>query len=167
MGDSAEGAACWVVGAPDLRPFDVPARLDSSSPWMGIDAADADPSGPGYLSPGPGQRHFKKASVAARYVHKKRSKYSRILHQHSIRYPVTCTLLGFEVSGGFTKKVRSLVSDLLEAEEASKATPSPSEWSWSAMDLGAFFQQAPSFNTLEQTCDVVLFQSDEGEDAQA
>ena len=36
--------------------------------------------------------------------------------------PVTHTPLGFEVSGGFTKQVYSLLSDLLEAEEASKAT---------------------------------------------
>ena len=27
--------AGWVVGAPDLRPYDVPARPDSSTPWMG------------------------------------------------------------------------------------------------------------------------------------
>ena len=91
--------ASWVVGAPDLRPYDVPARPDSSTPSMGIDAAVADPSRHGYLSTG--QRYFKKAAAAERYVHKKQTKYSRLLTQHSIRYLVNYTPMGFEVADGF------------------------------------------------------------------
>ena len=37
---------------------------------------------------------------------------------------------GFKVAGGFSKKVCSLLSELLESEEASKATLSATEWSW-------------------------------------
>ena len=105
----------WVVGAPDLRPFDVPARPDSSFKWMGIDAAVANPSWHGCLNPG--ELYFKKASAAARYIHTKQSRHSRIPSRHSIHYPVTYTPLGFEVSGGFAKKVYSLLSDLVEAAE--------------------------------------------------
>ena len=79
--------AGWVVGAPDLhiRPYDVPARPDSSTPWMGIDAAVADPSRHGYLSTG--QCYFKKAAAAARYVHKKQTKYNRLLtHWNRCQY---------------------------------------------------------------------------------
>ena len=99
-----------------------------------------DPSQHGYLSTG--HRYFKKVAAAAslRYVHKKQPKYGRLLTRHSIRYLVNCTTLGFEVSGGFTKKVCTLLSDLLESEETSKATLSSSEWSWSAMGLSAYFQ---------------------------
>ena len=90
-------------------------------PWMGIDAAVADPSRHGYLRSG--QRYFKKAAAAARYVHKKQTRYDRLLTQHSIRYLVRNTPLGFEVTGGFSKKVCSLLHDLLESEEAAKLTP--------------------------------------------
>jgi hypothetical protein len=141
--------AGWVVGAPDLRPYDVPARPNSSTPWMGIDVAVADPSRHGYLSSG--QRYFKKAAAAARYVHKKQTKYNRLLTRHSIRYLVNYTPLGFEVTGGFSKKVCSLLSDLLESEEAAKATLSATEWSWSAMGLPAYFQQAISFEIVRMT----------------
>ena len=141
--------AGWMVGAPDLRPFDVPARPDSSTPWMGIDVAVADPSRHGYLSTG--QRYFKKAAAAARYVHKKQTKCNRLLTQHSIRYLVNYTPLGFEVTGGFSKKVRSLLSELLESKEASKANLSATEWSWSAMGLPAYFQQAISFEIVRMT----------------
>ena len=92
---------------------------------MGIDVAVADPSRHGHLSSG--QRYFKKAAAAARYVHKRQGKYNRTLAWHSIGYLVSYTPLGFEVSGGFTKKVCSWLSELLESEGASKATLSSSE----------------------------------------
>ena len=126
-----KGQAGWVVGAPDLQPYDCPAQPNSSTPWMGTDIAVADLSQHGYLSTG--QCYFKKAAAAARYVHKRQTKYSRPPTQHSIRYLVDCTLLGFEVTSGFSKKVCSLLSDLLESEEAAKASLSATEWSWSAM----------------------------------
>ena len=98
-----------------------------------------------------GQCYFKKAAAAARYVHKKQAKYNRLLTQQSIRYLVNYTPLGFEVTGGFSKKVCSLLSDLLESEEASKATLSATEWSWSAKGLPAYFQQAISFEIVRMT----------------
>ena len=116
---------------------------------MGNDVAVADPSQHGYLSTG--QRYFKKAAAAARYVHKKQTKYNRLLTQHSICYLVDCALLGFEVTGAFSKKVCSLCSDLLESEEAAKASLSATEWSWSAMGLPAYFQQAISFEIVRIT----------------
>ena len=45
----------------------------------------------------------------------------------------------------------SLLSDLLESEEAAKATLSATEWSWSAMGLPAYFQQAISFGIVRMT----------------
>ena len=60
--------------------------------------------------------------VAAMYVHKKQTKYSRLPTWHSIRYLVSCTPLCFEVIGGFSKKVCTLLSGLLESEGAPKAT---------------------------------------------
>ena len=61
------------------------------------------------------------------------------------------TPLGFEVTGGFSKKVCSLLSHLLESEEAAKASLSATEWSWSAMGLPAYFQQAISFEIVRIT----------------
>ena len=90
--------AGWLVGAPDLRPYDCPARPNSSTPWTGIDIAVADPSRHGYLSNN--QRYFKKAAAAGRYVHKKQTNYNRLLNQFSVRYLVDYTPLGFEVTGG-------------------------------------------------------------------
>ena len=97
-----KGQAGWVVGAPDLRPFDVPARPDSksSSPWMGIGPWVADPSQHGYLNPG--ELYSKKATAAARHIHKKQGRCSRALSRYSLHYLVTYTSLSFEVSGGFT-----------------------------------------------------------------
>ena len=141
--------AGWLVGAPDLRPYDCPARPNSSTPWTGIDIAVADPTRHGYL--GNGQRYFKKAAAAGRYVHKKQTNYNRLLNQFSVRYLVDYTPLGFEVTGGFSKKVCSLLSGLLESEEAAKASLSATEWSWSAMGLPAYFQQAISFEIVRIT----------------
>lgn len=112
--------AGWVVGAPNLQPFDVPTRPDSSTPWIDIDAAVAKPSQHGYFSTG--QRYLKKAAAAARHVHKKQTNHGRLLTQHSIRYLVSCTPLCFEVIGGFSKKVCTLLSGLLESEGGPKAT---------------------------------------------
>ena len=148
-GTRLKGQAGWVVGAPDLRPFDVPARPDSPTPWMGTGAAVAGPSRHGYLSTG--TRYFKKAAAAARYVHKKHAKRSRLPTRHSIRYLVNYTPSGFEVSGGFSKKVCTLLSGLLESEEAPKAALSANEWSWSAMGPPAYFQQALSFEIVKLT----------------
>ena len=64
---------------------------------------------------------------------------------------VDYTPLGFEVTGGFSKKVCSLLSHLLESEEAAKASLSATEWSWSAMGLPAYFQQAISFEIVRIT----------------
>ena len=137
------------MGAPNLRPFDFPARPGSSAPWMGIDAAVADPSRHGYLSTG--QQYFKKAAAAASYVHKKQAKYSRPRTRHSVRYLVNCTLPCFEFSGGFPKKACALLSDLLESEKAWEATLSSFEWSWSAMGLPADFHPALSFEVVKLT----------------
>ena len=129
--------AGWVVGAPDLRPFDVPAFPDSSTPWMSTVAATADPSRHGYLSTG--QRYFKKVAAAARYAHQRQTKYNGLLTQHSIRYlashMASHTPLGFEVTGCFSKKVCSLLSGSLESEGTSKATLSATERPSSAMGL--------------------------------
>ena len=122
---------------------------NSSTPWTGIDIAVADPTRHGYL--GNGQRYFKKAAAAGRYVHKKQTNYNRLLNQFSVRYLVDYTPLGFEVTGGFSKKVCSLLSGLLESEEAAKASLSATEWSWSAMGLPAYFQQAISFEIVRIT----------------
>jgi hypothetical protein len=116
---------------------------------MGIDIAVADPTRHGYLSNG--QHYFRKAAAAARYVHKKQTRYSRLLTQFSVRYLVNYTPLGFEVTGGFSKKVCSLLSDLLESEKAAKASLSATEWSWSVMGLPAYFQQAISFEIVKVT----------------
>ena len=68
------------------------------------------------------QCYFKEAAAAAgRYIHKKQTNYNRFLNQFSVRYLVDYTPLGFEVTGGFSKKVCSLLSHLLESEEAAKA----------------------------------------------
>ena len=64
---------------------------------------------------------------------------------------VDYTPLGFEVTGGFSKKVCSLLSHLLESEEAAKASLAATEWSWSAMGLPAYFQQAISFEIVRIT----------------
>ena len=96
-----KGRAGWVVGAPDLRSYTAPARPDSSTPWMGTDAAVAGQFRNGYLSTG--QRYFKKASAAVRYVHKKQTQHNRPLTRHSTRYLISC-------AGGFSKKVCSLLS---------------------------------------------------------
>ena len=74
--------------------------------------------------------------------------YNRLLTQHSIRYLVNYTRLSFEVTGGFFKKVCSVLHDLLESEEAAKATLSATEWSWSPMGLPAYFQQAISLEIV-------------------
>ena len=80
--------AGWLVGAPDLRPYDCPARPNPSTPWTGIDIAVADPSQHGHLSNN--QCYIKKpaaaAAAAGRYVHKKQTNYSRLLNQFSVRY---------------------------------------------------------------------------------
>ena len=94
MGALMKEQAGWVAGAPDLRPFDVPAQPDSSSPWMSIDQFIVSTSSRhGYLNPG--EIYFKKAMAAVRYIDKKQSRYSRILSRHSFRYPVTYTPLSF------------------------------------------------------------------------
>ena len=87
---------------------------------MGIDAAVADLSQHGYLSTG--QRYFKKAAIAAMYFCKKQTKYSRLLTQHSTCYLANYTPVGFDVTGGFSKKVCFVLHGLLESEEAAKAT---------------------------------------------
>ena len=56
-----------MVGAPDPGPAMFLAGPDPPTPWMGTDAAVADPSRHGYLSTG--QRYFKKAAAAARYIY--------------------------------------------------------------------------------------------------
>ena len=85
--------AGWLVGAPDLRPYDCPAWRNSSSPWMGIDTAVADLTRHSYLSNG--QHYFRKAAGAARYVHKKQARYSRMRTQFNVRYLVGYTPLVF------------------------------------------------------------------------
>ena len=92
---------------------------------MGLDVGVADPSRHGHLSTG--QRYFEKAAAAARHAHKKQTKYGRLLTRHSARCLVDCTPLGFEVTGGFSKKVCSLLSDLLESEEAAKPSLSATD----------------------------------------
>ena len=44
-----------------------------------------------------------------------------------------------------------MLSGLLESEEAAKASLSATEWSWSAMGLPAYFQQAISFEIVKVT----------------
>ena len=53
--------------------------------------------------------------------------------------------MGFEVTGGFSKKVCSVLHDLLESEEAA------TKWSWAAMGRPAYFQQAISFEIVRMT----------------
>ena len=54
-------------------------------------------------------------------------------------------------TGGFSKKVRSLLHDLLESEEAAQAALSATEWTWLAVGLPAYFQQAISFGIVIMT----------------
>ena len=82
---------------------------------------------------------------------KKQTTHNRLLTRHSIRYLVSYTPLGFEVSSSFSKKVCTLLSELLESEEASAATLSSTEWLWSATGLPAYFQQALSFEIAKLT----------------
>ena len=79
-----------------------------------------------------------------------------MLNQFSVRYPVEYTPLGFEVTGGFSKKVCSLLSHLLESEEAAKASLSATEWSWSAMDFSSYFMQLLSFEINKLSAMAVL-----------
>ena len=83
-----KGQVGWVAGGSEVRPFDVSARPDSPTPGMGVSTAVADSSRHGYLSTG--QRYFKKAAAAARYVHKKQTKDSRLPAWHSPSNLVGC-----------------------------------------------------------------------------
>ena len=114
----------------------------------------ADPTRHGYLPTG--SRFFKRAQAAEWYAGKKKSAYSTLVRQHSLKKKVDYAQVIFEVSGGFPGSVVQLLDNVTEVARKNKVKLAAAEWSWSAMDWRSFHVQVLSFEINKMTALAVL-----------
>ena len=85
-----KGQAGRAVKAPDLQPFDVPIRSDSSAPWMGIDAGVAGPSRCGHLHQG--KALFQECLCCSKVCPSEADPSQQGPNRRSTNDPASCTL---------------------------------------------------------------------------
>ena len=142
--------AHWVIGAPDLRPYDGIATHPQTGERLGFDLVVADPTRHGRLPTG--SRYFKRGQAAALAVHRKKCAYGRLVRTYQLRHAVDYKPIGIEVTGGLGKKAAEFFNDIVKAaQQAKTATISPSEWSWSAQSFSSFWMMRISFTVAKIT----------------
>jgi hypothetical protein len=136
--------AHWVIGAPDLRPYDGVATHPETGQRTGFDLVVADPSRHGRLPTG--SNFFKRGQAAALAVHRKKCAYGRLKRTYQLRNEVDYKPIGVEVTGGMGTAALALFNDIVAFAQAAKADKlAPSEWSWSAQGFSSYWMMRISF----------------------
>ena len=136
--------AHWVIGAPDLRPYDGVATHPETGQRIGFDLVVADPSRHGRLPTG--SNFFKRGQAAALAVHRKKCAYGRLQRTYQLRHVVDYKPIGLEVTGGMGTTALALFNDIVAFAQAAKADKlAPSEWSWSAQGFSSYWMMRISF----------------------